>query len=129
LGTDCDLTINSANGATPTWNVNRSLNVVADPGSGELRIEHSNTNVSGMDANDYALSGPALCSLVGVLSVGVFQDVMTGPLEDYFNQVGPSLCAAPGLEYLGPSPPAPWASAPHPSLRTFGGRRCLSRYP
>lgn len=105
FGADCDLNMNSANGATPTWTVTLSLDFVVDAESGALRIEHSNTAVSGFEDSDWSLSGSSLlCSLAGTFTTGTVRDAFVGMLEAYFDEVGWSLCAAPGPAYLGPCP-------------------------
>jgi hypothetical protein len=104
FGADCDATATSANGASPTWTVNVSLNFVADPDSGVLRIDPGTATPSGVETTDVSISGASLlCS-----ATDTFKSFFISTLEDQLAGmfVGASLCAAPGPEYLGLCPPS-----------------------
>jgi hypothetical protein len=101
LAGDCNLTLNSAPGTTPTWTVNVPLNFVFDPTFGDRRIAVGDLSVSGVEATDYTLSGNFACQLGSFLSPSGVADTYEQILSDYIGQVGNPLCADPGPGYLG----------------------------
>ncbi len=102
FGLDCDLTMNSANGADPDWDARVSLNFYVEPSSGDYYIYLGNMLINGVEVADYAFSGDFGCTLVDWGSAYA-QDSIVNTLEDQFGS-GSSLCAAPGPAYLGPCP-------------------------
>jgi hypothetical protein len=107
LGPNCDLTVTSANGDSPTWTFTMSLHFVTDPTTGELRIERGDLGITGAEEDDFELLGGYACQLAN-LGIGFIIDTFVDSFSDYFMDVGYALCAAPGPAYLGPCPePSP----------------------
>jgi hypothetical protein len=102
---DCNLTLTSANGTQPTWNVFVSLQFVIDSTTGERRILHQNLTTTGVEAADFTLTGSVACALANAFNAASIGNLYTGLLADSMSQVGWALCAAPGPAYLGPCPP------------------------
>ncbi|HYN37278.1 MAG TPA: hypothetical protein VEV82_09930 [Actinomycetota bacterium] len=92
-GIECQVTLNSANGTTPTWTATVQMDVVTDATFGERYISSSNLQITGMDDEDYELTGDFLCNLGGsFISASQIQDQLEGVLADQM----PPQCMAPG---------------------------------
>lgn len=98
----CDLTMTSANGATPTWRFDVPLNFVVDPVDGDYRIVPGDPAISQFENQDYLLGGSFGCTFAN-LGSGFFSGLMQDWLASVL--IGGSLCAAPGPEYLRRCPP------------------------
>jgi hypothetical protein len=65
-GADCNLTWNSANGATPHWTITESLNFVTETQGhtvpGGKFISPSNISMTGVDSSDFAIGGSFTCT-------------------------------------------------------------------
>ena len=64
-GVNCNVTLNSANGLSPTWTFTVQLNFAFGAFTGDKYIYPANVNVSGMEDADYSLSGDFLCTISG----------------------------------------------------------------
>jgi hypothetical protein len=100
-GANCTVTLNSANGSSPTWTFTTQLDYVFDASVfGERRISPGNQQVTGIESADYSLSGDLICYIAGALiPASVIQD----NIEQWFANV--SVCTAKGPDYYGPCTP------------------------
>jgi hypothetical protein len=102
---DCDLTFNSANGATAHWTITQSLtfetgNYISGAPGGKL-IAPQNVTVSGIDSQDYAIAphnNNLACSFAGsFLPASSFAGAYIGIIG-----ADEALCAKLGPGYLAP---------------------------
>ena len=100
---DCDLTMTSANGTSPTWRSVMSLNFVSSATTGALRIVPGSLSITGMETDDFLLTGSLGCQFAS-LGLGFFIGTLQDALATSVLGVTRSLCAAPGPAYLGPCP-------------------------
>jgi len=106
-GSNCMVTITSANGTLPTLTVYLSLVFHLD-GTGANgvnfadRIDYSNATMTGLEDADYTITGDFLCTLGTIIPKSLVVDAYVTTLLEYFNKIGPSFCPKPGPDYLGP---------------------------
>ena len=101
LGSDCDLTVDSAQGATPAWTARLPMNFVTDPTTGEMRIVPGQLVFSGIEATDFALTGPFACDLLAT-QLSLVLDILADQIAAQL--ASESLCAARGPDLVAPCP-------------------------
>ena len=101
LAGECGLTLTSASGALPTWDVVVPLQFTRDFTTNEREIQVGTPTVIGLEAADVSLTGNFACTLVS-FGTGFAQDIYASTLLAHFDAVGWPMCAEPGPAYLGP---------------------------
>jgi hypothetical protein len=97
LAGDCQMTLNSAPGATPTWSVHMPLHYTTrliPTGDNELHLVMGDVVVNGVESDDVALTGGIGCQLASV-GISFFIGTLVDSLQDMLQELGP-LCMAPG---------------------------------
>lgn len=106
--TQCAFGLTSSHGEVPSWTVSLQLFFEVDPGSGEPRVTYSGLDVTGVETPDWAVSfwGQIVypCFSVPVFSSDYVAEVYGEILDAHLGQIGSSLCAVPGPDYLGECP-------------------------
>jgi hypothetical protein len=100
FGLNCNVTMTSANGATPTWKTDVSLHFTVNSTTGEMLISHGDLSVSTFDSQDFSVTGGFLCSIADWGS-GFFIDIFKNAMVNH--GLG-RLCTAVGPEYLASCP-------------------------
>ena len=103
FGADCELTLTSAHGSVPTWQITAALNFQTIPGGSALRIVPSDLSVDNLEDADISFSGEIPCSS-GSFGSAMAEQIYLSTVQSQIEQIGIRLCAAPGPAYLGPCP-------------------------
>jgi hypothetical protein len=97
LAGDCQITLDSALGATPTWSVQMPLHYatrVIPTGENELHLLMGDVVLNGVEDDDVALTGGFGCQLAS-FGISFFIGTFVDSLQDMLRGLGP-LCMAPG---------------------------------
>jgi hypothetical protein len=96
-GANCDVTLTSANGTSPTWSITAQLQFVISATSGRTHMVPSNVQLTGLETADYSLAGDFICTVGGAF---IPASVVADQYEQWFANYW--MCAAPGPDYIGP---------------------------
>lgn len=96
---DCTMTMDSSQGAVPTWNVQTRLQFTYDT-NGDIRIIPSDMTLTGVESLDWQLSGNFGCQNASFpqYAAAFFQ----ATLQAYWESVGIPLCEYPAPTLVGP---------------------------
>ena len=104
-GVECQVTLDSANGTSPTLSLTAQMNLVFHATFGERFLSSSNQQLTGLENDDYQLSGSFLCTLAGAfIPASAVQDQLASIIADRM----PPTCMAPGPALF---ETCPWAEA------------------
>jgi hypothetical protein len=96
-GAQCEMTLTSANGASPTWEFQVPMNFDIDSNNGRYRIVPGDIVINRFEAADVAISGSFLCASAN-WGTGFAIESMKDAIR---NSLVASLCDAPGPAYIG----------------------------
>jgi hypothetical protein len=105
LGSECTANVDSALGASPTFQGSGDLNFLAypDPGGATNYIGVANANISGVETADVSLTGGLTCSLLSTFA-STFIPMLEDQIEAYLEG---NLCGAPDPDVYMPCPALP----------------------
>lgn len=103
---DCQMTLDSGQGTTPTWRFDFPLNYVFHSGNAELHLAIGDATLNFMEDDDVELVGGFGCQFAN-LGVSFFIDTLRSWLTDFIRDLGP-VCMAPGPALF---ERCPWAAA------------------